>query len=224
MNLKASNDGLDLEDIIKQTQGVAYTKETRMTNSYRFWLDEDIGAPAKYREMLNILTDATEDDFIEIMLSTNGGRLDSCINIITAIRGCEGHVHGTILSECHSAGSIIALSCHTVSPTPLCNMMVHQGSGGSFGYLGNVAVESAHVKQRISDLYDEVYEGFFTPEELEVIKIGGDKWIGAEEIEKRLKIRQEYFEAKIEAERVEQERLEAEANKPKRKPRAKKAT
>lgn len=196
MNKNKNN--TDLEEVLEINKTIAYHKQTFTSTLYRFWLDEGVVEPSYYREMIQVLLTAQEDDVIELIISNGGGQLDSAVNIITAIRSCAGHVHGVIMSECHSAASMIALACHSVHVTPLASMMIHQASTWYGGKFGDMATYVKHMEKRLDMLLDDFYEGFLSAEEITEVKNGGDVWLLASEIEERLEKREEYMEAKME--------------------------
>lgn len=212
------------EDIVEAQKTLTYHKQSFVSTLYRFWLDEPIRETSYYRELIQTLLTATEDDIVEIIISNGGGYLETAVNIITAIRSSQAHVHGVIMSECHSAGSMIALACHSVHVTPHSNMMVHYASGGCVGRFDDVVSQAEHMRKRLAKIIEDYYEGFLSPEEITDVIEGrcGDKWFDADEISARLEQREVYMEEKAERlEREAEEELE-EQTKPKRKSRKKK--
>lgn len=80
-------------------------------NYHSVFLDEDIAEPSEYRELISLLLSATELDTIDLIINNGGGRLDAARAVIEAIKNSSAVVKATIVGECHSAASMIALSC-----------------------------------------------------------------------------------------------------------------
>ena len=54
-----------------------------MHNKFEFNLDEDIKEPSYYRNLIEVLNNATEQDLVVLNINSGGGMLDSAISIIS---------------------------------------------------------------------------------------------------------------------------------------------
>jgi len=182
--------------IIKDNANYINVSE-RTARQFDIFLDEEIGAPADYRELISILFSATENDDVSIFINSTGGQLDTALSIIEGIRHCNANVTAIIIGCCHSAASMIALYCHNVVVTDSAYMLVHSASYGSSGTTGNVKAHTDFTYKQVDKLLDDVYEGFLTKEELTNVKKGVEVWLSADEIrtrmEKRAKVLQKRF-------------------------------
>lgn len=199
-NLKPKHPRMDDEDIeVIQIGGVPnsiFRSKKMEVYVHHVFLDEDIGPPSKYRDLINALYNAGENDQFNIFINSVGGYLSTAMAINEAIRACSGTVRAIINGECHSAASMIALNCHEIAVTSAAHAMIHTASFGSGGFMHNVKHHADFSYTMIEDLLDETYSGFLTPEEMKELKTGREFWFNSKQIEKRLATRQKYLEAK----------------------------
>ena len=161
----------------------------KSAKQFDVFLDEEIGSPADYRDLISILFSASEYDDVSLFINSVGGQLDTALSIIEGIRHTQANVTAVILGACHSAASMIALYCHNVVVTDSAYMLVHSASYGSSGTTSNVKAHTDFTYKQVDKLLDDVYEGFLSREELLNVKKGVEVWLSAEEIRTRLEKR-----------------------------------
>lgn len=188
----------DLVDLELQEPVSSYIKSRRQEiYQHNVYLDEDIGDPAKYRDLINMLYLSDDNSEFNFLLNTAGGQLSACMAIVEGIRETDAFVRCIINGECHSAGSIIALNCHEVIVTPAANMMIHTANFGSVGSTPNVKAHTDFSTLYINKIIDTTYAGFLTPSEINDVKKGMEIWLDADEITRRCKNRQDSMTKKI---------------------------
>lgn len=190
---KAQEDYDEDED----NEELTFTCTERVTRCYKFSIDEEIGAPSKYRALINILHGAAEGDVIEILFNSGGGRLDSAVAIISAIFKSEATVVGYVVGDCYSAASMIALACHELHIEEFGTFMVHSASYGLGGTHREISDRAVFEDVRLNKIYDIIYTGFLTEPELDRVKGGATYWMQSEEVVERLEKRQQLFEEVI---------------------------
>jgi ATP-dependent protease ClpP protease subunit len=184
-------DFLDIED---QDSKSTYIKSSRQELcSHQVYLDEDIGEPKKYRDLINLLYTCSEDTEFNFFINTCGGSLSSAMSIIEAIKNTNGTVRAIITGEAHSAGSIIALSCHEIIVTDSAQMMVHTASYGTGGNVQNVQSHVDFSTKHINKILDKTYSGFLSPAEFVTLRQGVELWFDSDDIVARLKLRQAFL-------------------------------
>lgn len=179
----------------QQNQGMMRVSKQEVAQ-YHVFIDEEIGEPKKYRDLINTLYSASPHDVFNIFINTPGGSLSSTMAIIEAIKSSDATVVGIINGECFSGGSFLALSCDHIVVTPAAHMMVHTASYGTGGNTGMIQKHVDFSTKHIHKVLDEVYEGFLTDQELKDIKIGVELWFDSVQIKKRLENRNKYFAEK----------------------------
>jgi ATP-dependent protease ClpP protease subunit len=77
--------------------------------------------------------------------------------------------------------------------------MFHNFSGGTVGKGNEMLAQVHHNDKWARGLMESIYEGFFTPEEIDSILDGKDYWMDPDEVTERLQKRNEKAEAAKEA-------------------------
>ena len=183
----------------------AYSEET--IRNYRFFLDEDITAPSKYRQLIHVLLSAAPTDRIELIINSGGGRLDSAVAIISAIFNSQATVVGFVMGDCYSAASMIALACHELYVEDFGTFMVHSASYGTGGSHREISDRASFEEGRLNTIYNLIYTGFLTEEEIEKVRCGYTYWMQTEEVRERLDKRKEYFATRQDEDIEEEEKV-----------------
>lgn len=198
MRRSRSDDGDDEMEMIQigasQSSMIRASRHT-LTN-YRVYLDEHIGEAKKYRDLIDALCAAGPHDEFNLFINNGGGYLYTALAIIEAIKASQANVRAIVVGECHSAASIITLSCNEIMITDAANMMVHSASFGSGGFAHNVKHHADFSVSQLGVLFDEVYGGFLTESELKELKTGREFWFNAKQIAKRVENRMKHNEQK----------------------------
>ena len=173
---------------------LGFYEQTQSYHRIQVYLDEPIREPAYYRGLLQRLNTLSEGDIVEVNINTPGGRVDSAISIINALRLTDAEVVAIIDNEAASAGSLIALACPNIMVAPHSTIMIHNWFGGVGGKGGDLVSNVNYSNQKIQNLMTEVYQGFLSEHELKELFIGRDYYFDSDEIEQRLLQRQKYFD------------------------------
>lgn len=154
---------------------------------YKLRFDDVVIQPSFYRFELEALSLAQAGDKVEAVVNSDGGSLSSGIEIANAIFNCKAEVEGILRSSCHSCGSIIFLACHTHDVGLASEMLLHSGSGGSYGTPTQSIQRAESYKRQVRSLFETVYKGFLSDEELnQMIEDDKEFIFGGEEIVTRL--------------------------------------
>jgi len=197
-----------IENDIEESKPYEYYEQQITSKIHHYYLSQSIADPTHYIAMIHQIRSAAPHDIVHIHLNTPGGRLDTGVQLVNAMRASEAHVVCSLESEAHSLGTLIFLAADEFIVHDNCMMMFHNYSGGTWGK-GNeqIAQLSATIKW-FNDLAQDIYVPFLTEDELEGILRGDDLWIHSTEIRSRLEnmveiIKQEHEEKELEKEREE---------------------
>lgn len=171
---------------------VYYVSPNSLTFTY--YLDDEVTDPSDYRELFQMLYNAGQDDVVRLIISNYGGSLTTCVAITNAIRSCKAHTVGVLTSVAYSAAGAIWLACESQEVHNHVGFMGHDGQGGTYGSLHQQKLHVEHTMAILRSLYEDVYEHFLSPEEIETVLRNGDLWITEKEIITRLENRQKAFE------------------------------
>lgn len=177
---------------------------TPVATEYRYYLDTSVEETDNYHELFELLANAGENDLVKIIISNFGGSLVTCVAIVNALRSSAATTIGVLTSVAYSAGGVIWLACDGQEVHNHVGFLGHDGNGSSFGSLYQQKQNIEHEMIMLRSLYEDVYEGFFTQEEIEVILKNGDMWLNEKEIIDRLQKRDAHFKDLAEKEQQAQ--------------------
>jgi len=163
-----------------------YTSTTEQVD-YWFYLSTQIGAPSLYTDMIHTIRMAPASSTVYLCINTPGGRLDTGIQLINAIKASQATIVGVLDAEASSMGSIILLSADDYIIHDNCRMMFHDFSGGTSNGKGNEQIkELTAAIQLYNKLLKSVCVPFLSNEEVERIIKGEDFWMDSDQIRERL--------------------------------------
>lgn len=154
---------------------------------WRLYVTELDNDPRNHFEGLDMIRTAEEEDVIEILITSPGGRVDIADMYLAAFRDSKAKIITRAIGECASAATTIFLSGDERICEDGCYFMFHNVQWGSGG-------DSAHVIAR-SKFYERLYKEKFygmmaevlTPLELaELFERAGEIYLTAEEMRERL--------------------------------------
>lgn len=163
------------------------TKQTMNNTAYRIWLDEEIKEPPYYRDALEALETASENDFIYIHIDSVGGSVGTAVKMINAIRQSEAQIMGVLENRAYSAGSLILLACPAILVKPYSTLMAHTVSAGTGGEMAKMWDYATFLKTETDRLIEDIYSGFLTKDEINSVKMGHKEiWLRDVEVIQRL--------------------------------------
>lgn len=155
-------------------------------------IDGDISDLSEYREIFNLMSSATEADVFHLKISTAGGSINTAAVFYNNIKETNAKVITEISGECCSAGTLIFLSGDEYKVAPIASFMAHSASYGAYGKAGEVERRVAFYKEDIRALFESIYTGFLTEEEIDRMILGDDFWLSREQIVERLDSYRDY--------------------------------
>ena len=192
MMAKANENVEELMMMMPEQKGLIRTI-TQQMNTHLVFLDEDITSPGNYRDVIHCLATCGENDNVNILVNSSGGRTDSIWQIIEAMKGCRGDVSVTVIGAAYSAASMLACMAPECYIADSAEFMLHTAHYGSIGTVPNVKGQTDFATRQINKLLDQAYKGFLTDKELEELKNGKEYWFDAEEAGKRMVKRYKYL-------------------------------
>ena len=209
----------DVFDLLQSSEQLDYSLSSITHNKFEFNLDEDIKEPSYYRNLIEVLNNATEQDLVVLNINSGGGMLDSAISIIDALRNTRANTLAWISGSAYSAAGLIALSCQNVEVGEFATLMCHNSQYGLGGYTTDIKDRALFEHKMTSKIMQSVYRFFLSPEEIESVLMNKTLWMDADEIAERLSYMQEKLQEEfdLEMEKMQSEILGEETPKPKKK-------
>ena len=190
--MKANNEEEILMMMPQEQKGLIRTI-TQQMHTHLVFIDDDIVAPSAYRDVIHCLATCSENDSVNMLVNSSGGRTDSIWQVIEAMKGCRGDVSVTVIGAAYSAASMLACMAPECYIAESAEFMLHTAHYGSIGTVPNVKGQTDFATRQINRLLDQAYTGFLTPKELEELKNGKEFWFDAEESGKRMVRRYKYL-------------------------------
>lgn len=162
-----------------------------------------IKAPEHYRDLLQLLDSARLGDTIIFHMSGYGGRVDSAIQIINAIKGTKAHTIASVEASVYSAHAFISMAADEIKIKSYVVLMFHHSS--FYGRASKVCSEregqtdrtrSAVVKcekyfnnslKNAEGMIKDLLSRVLTAEELSEVLTGYDIYIRGDTLRDRLK-------------------------------------
>lgn len=172
-------------------EGHSFIKSNPVSYRHDVYLDDDVEEPAVYRDLIQLLNHAAQQDEIHIHINTYGGRMDTTIAVIAAMGQTQAQTYTYISGHAYSAGSMIFLAGDIPVVHEFSDLMIHAPSGGDFGKHSERVASMKHSDKHIKSIYHSYYHYFLTEEEIDDIIEGKDLYLGFDEIVERLEHRLE---------------------------------
>jgi ATP-dependent Clp protease, protease subunit len=189
---KANENIEELMMMMPEQKGLIRTISQQI-NTHLVFIDDDITSPSNYRDVIHCLATCSENDSVNLLVNSSGGRTDSIWQIIEAMKGCRGEVSVTVIGAAYSAASMLACMAPECYIADSAEFMLHTAHYGSIGTVPNVKGQTDFATRQINRLLDQAYTGFLTDKELSELKNGKEYWFDAEEAGKRMVRRYRYL-------------------------------
>ena len=185
------------------------------------FISEKIGAPEDYTNLIHQIQTSSSNDTIYIHLNTPGGRIDTGVQIINAMKQSSARIITVLDGTAASMGALIFIAAEEFIINDHCRLMFHNYSGGVAGKGHEIISAVESTTEWAGELYRDLCIPFLTEEECEGIIQGKDMWCNSEEVRIRANNMIEIQSAERDAEETGKAKPKAKS-KPKAKTKAKK--
>lgn len=173
--------------IIPDKLPFTYFESSISLKMHHFYISLNIDEPDKYIEMIHRIKYAGPGEEVYIYLNNGGGRLDTAVQIINAMKISQAKIITVIEAEAHSASTMIFLCGDEFIINDNCSMMFHNFSGGMFGKGNEMKLQMDATIKWFNKLAKDIYFPFLSQDEISGMIDGKDLWMDSDEIRKRLK-------------------------------------
>ena len=180
-----------------QQKTVSVETVTHSYNVIRIFLQKEIDSIEHHMDQIEAIRDAQEGDLVEVYcISNQGGYIDTIVPLCNALATTPAHTVCYVEGHNSSAGTFPAMIAQEVHVGAYASFMLHcaQGGGG-YGTLVNNAESARFFEKQYSQLLEDVYYGFISPEEAKALHEGRELYLDSEAIRERLLRRVELLEA-----------------------------
>lgn len=176
---------------------LGYSERSTVSTCITIPIDTSFKSASHYRHVVSRIVNTSQDDLIEFEIHSPGGQYNGLSAILSAILRTEASTVAYLNGECHSAASMLALSCDSVQVSPFATMLCHFTNFGYAGKASDVMRAVSHIHDTGIEVFCAIYEGFLTEEELLSCIDGKEYWFDAEEIMQRLQNREDLRNAEM---------------------------
>lgn len=176
--------------LLPQKSRISSSHNGGMTHVIR--IHEEISEPSNWSDELDLINGASEQDTIVLDVCSPGGYLDTAMLFHRSLNSCAAHTVAIIGPECASAASVISLSCREWILDDTSSLMIHTSSYALGGKDTDILEHANFSRGQLKRLYEKVYSGFLSPEDLSDVIKGTPFYFDAENIADRLDNLQEY--------------------------------
>lgn len=183
---------------------------TAQPKSYKFsiYLKSALEQPEEMVDVINALSNATEDDIVEIHINSGGGSLTSLDSLIFAMMRCPAHIHAIGSGIIASAATFPLLHADSFELSPNTQLLFHSMSFGDWGKSQDVLEYVNFAHDHGDKLMRETYRHLFSEEELDdIIKNKRERWLTSDEFMARFNKRNELIQKESEESESEADRL-----------------
>ena len=183
-----------------QKKTVSVETVTQSFDIIRIYLPDSINELDEHMDQIEAIRDAQEGDLVEVYcISNRGGYIDTIVPLCNALATTPAHTVCYVEGHNSSAGTFPAMICQEVHAGAYASFMLHcaQGGGG-YGTLVNNAESARFFEKQYSQLLEDVYYGFISPEEAKALHEGRELYLDSEAIRERLQRRMELLESEAE--------------------------
>ena len=179
---------LEIEQVGEQQPPYPNFRVEYPSSHYTIKLYDYIEAPSEYKEHVDMLDMATENDLVVLDIASDGGDFTGFLVLFNALMRTKARTVAQV-AFASSAGSMLMLSCDEIRMCPLGYMMNHTYSQGGSGYMKKPDIMSkAEFDNRyFRNIIHQLYQGFLTDSEVESMDNGADFYFDYEQVQNRLK-------------------------------------
>lgn len=176
--------------LLPQKSRISSSHNGGMTHVIR--IHEDISEPSNWSDELDLINGASEQDTIVLDVCSPGGYLDTAMLFHRSLNNCAAHTVAIIGPECASAASIISLSAREWILDDTSSLMIHTSSYSLGGKDTDILEHANFSRGQLKRLYEKVYSGFLSSDDLSDVIKGTPFYFSAEQIADRLDALTEY--------------------------------
>lgn len=173
--------------VVPEKMPYTYYESAIALKLHHFYISLNIDEPDKYIDMIHKIKHAGPGEEVYIYLNNGGGRLDTAVQIINAMKMSQAKIVTVIEAEAHSASTMIFLCGDEFIVHDNCSMMFHNFSGGMYGKGNEMKLQMDATIKWFNKLAKDIYFPFLSQVEIDNLIDGKDIWMDSDEIRKRLK-------------------------------------
>jgi ATP-dependent protease ClpP protease subunit len=172
---------------VKKFFEISSKPSTSYTHTIR--IDQGITMCDNLASLLSILRNASPKDTVYMYLNCGGGRLDTTLSILHAMKDCKAKIITVADGKVMSAATFLFLEGDEYIFKEYSYFMFHQYSAGTSGKGGEMKSKVDFTYNHYDKFFRQYYGSLFTKKDISKILDGSDKYLNADEVKKLLEKR-----------------------------------
>jgi len=153
---------------------------------HKFYLSGEVKTPSEYIVWFETIRNASENDVIVLHINSYGGDLFTAVQFMRVMGESKANIVASVEGACMSAATLIFLSAKNWEISQHSMFMFHNYTSASFGKGGEMYDNIIHERKWSERLWNDVYNGFLTADEIKSILQNKDIWMSGDEVTRRL--------------------------------------
>lgn len=153
---------------------------------HKFYLSGEVKTPSEYVAWFETIRNASENDVIVLHINSYGGDLFTAVQFMRVMGESKANIVASVEGACMSAATLIFLSAKNWEISQHSMFMFHNYTSASFGKGGEMYDNIIHERKWSERLWNDVYDGFLTADEIKSILQNKDIWMSGDEVTRRL--------------------------------------
>lgn len=153
---------------------------------HKFYLSGEVKTPSEYIVWFETIRNASENDVIVLHINSYGGDLFTAVQFMRVMGESKANIVASVEGACMSAATLIFLSAKNWEISQHSMFMFHNYTSASFGKGGEMYDNIIHERKWSERLWNDVYNGFLTADEIKSILQNKDIWMTGDEVSRRL--------------------------------------
>jgi len=175
------------ELVIDQTYRGNIWSSPRVQVHWRLYLTDMNDDPKNHVEAVDMIRSASEDDIVEVFITSPGGLVSIADMYVSAIGDSPARIITRAIGECCSAATSVFLAGHDRICDEGCYFMFHNVQMGAWGDSANIFASGNFYQKHFKDKYYKKMEEVLTTDELqELFERAGEIYLSSGEMTERL--------------------------------------
>lgn len=184
----------NLGEMLNQKETLGFMEYQNTSTKLVIRLDEEIKDVNYYADIIERMSNLTEQDEVHLVINSVGGTADGAMAIISAIENTDAVVVGIVEGKCHSAASIILMHCDGAAIGKYAHSLCHVWSNFDGGKAPDFDSSYNFNRKFLRDFIEDSYKYFMTDEEIQQMLDGKDWWFDADSLAERIQRRYEMLQ------------------------------
>ena len=192
MNNKYNCSGVDENGSTWSTTGFVIESEEDVSKHYLFFIEGPILSISQYTDVFSVLRKATEDDVVELSVTSEGGDLFVSEVFSNELARCEAHIHFVVDAELASGATTWLMRADSYEIDDNASFLFHESAYSVPQVTSSEVVDYVKHSEVVGTGWlTKYYSEFFTEEEMNKVKKGYQMHLTGKQVKERLDLLQQ---------------------------------